>query len=166
MIDYCKRTGIVLLSFPPHCSHKLQALHQSAYGPFKRYYNSASADHIRTHLGKSLTIYSLLQIVKECKRIQKGFLYPKYFHRTETSSLMRKEFLRNYTIDRPIPKKPSRSGLPNGNISFAESHVMNVADISSASLSKKLSRVAKIESDHNDIILVEMGPNLIRRKRN
>ena len=65
---------------------------------------------------------------------------------------MRKEFLRNFTIDLPIPKKPSRSSFPNGITSFAESHVINVADISSASLSKKLPRVAKIESEHNDII--------------
>jgi hypothetical protein len=40
-IDYAKEHGIIMLSFPPHCSHKLQPLDRSVYDPFKKYYNSA-----------------------------------------------------------------------------------------------------------------------------
>lgn len=36
VIDYCREVGIVLLSFPPHCSHKLQPLDRSVFGPFKK----------------------------------------------------------------------------------------------------------------------------------
>ncbi|KAF2878894.1 hypothetical protein ILUMI_27271 [Ignelater luminosus] len=32
-LDYCKRNGIVLLSFPPHCTHKLQPLDRAVFGP-------------------------------------------------------------------------------------------------------------------------------------
>ncbi|XP_065671971.1 uncharacterized protein LOC136089810 [Hydra vulgaris] len=35
LITLCKDNRIVLLSFPPHCSHKLQPLDRSVFGPFK-----------------------------------------------------------------------------------------------------------------------------------
>ncbi|KAJ8280833.1 hypothetical protein GJAV_G00059620 [Gymnothorax javanicus] len=38
-IDFCKSHGIVLLSFPPHCSHRLQPLDRSVFGPLKHYIN-------------------------------------------------------------------------------------------------------------------------------
>jgi len=36
VIDYCRENGVVLLSFPPHCSHKFQPLDWSVFGPFKK----------------------------------------------------------------------------------------------------------------------------------
>lgn len=41
VIDFCREVGIVLLSFPPHCSHKLHPLDRSVYGPFKKYINQS-----------------------------------------------------------------------------------------------------------------------------
>ena len=35
-LDYAKKNGVVLMSFPPHCSHKLQPLELSLYGPLKK----------------------------------------------------------------------------------------------------------------------------------
>ena len=35
-IDMAKENGLRLLTFPPHCSHKLQSLDVGVYGPFKR----------------------------------------------------------------------------------------------------------------------------------
>jgi DDE superfamily endonuclease len=40
-IQYAKENGIVMLTFPPHCSHKLQPLDRSVYGPMKKYYNTS-----------------------------------------------------------------------------------------------------------------------------
>lgn len=34
-LDYCKANGIIVLSLPPHCSHKLQPLDRTVYGPLK-----------------------------------------------------------------------------------------------------------------------------------
>ena len=34
-LDFAKENGIVMLSFPPHCTHRLQPLDRSIYGPFK-----------------------------------------------------------------------------------------------------------------------------------
>ena len=35
-LDFTKENGILMLSFPPHCTHRLQPLDQSMYGPFKK----------------------------------------------------------------------------------------------------------------------------------
>ncbi len=39
-IEFCRENGIVMLSFPPHCSHKLQPLDRTVYGPLKRHVNT------------------------------------------------------------------------------------------------------------------------------
>ncbi|XP_038855133.1 uncharacterized protein LOC120052350 [Salvelinus namaycush] len=62
-MDYCKANGVVLLSFPPHCSHKLQPLDRSVYGPLRRYINSAIDCWIKTYPGKTVSIYDLPGIV-------------------------------------------------------------------------------------------------------
>jgi hypothetical protein len=35
-VSVAKENGIILLTFPPHCSHALQPLDVSVFGPFKR----------------------------------------------------------------------------------------------------------------------------------
>ena len=59
-IDYARENGVVLLSFPPHCSHKLQPLDRTVYGPFKRYYNNACNGWMTDHPGSIMTIYKEL----------------------------------------------------------------------------------------------------------
>ena len=44
VLQFAKDNGVVMVSFPPHCSHKLQPLDRSVYGPLKRYYNVACDD--------------------------------------------------------------------------------------------------------------------------
>ena len=41
-LDFVKENGIVMLSFPPQCSHRLQPLDRSIYGPFKKYFNTVA----------------------------------------------------------------------------------------------------------------------------
>ncbi|KAK1875388.1 Pogo transposable element with ZNF domain [Dissostichus eleginoides] len=41
--------GIILLSFPPHCSHKLQPLDGTVYGPLKKHTNSRCDNWMETH---------------------------------------------------------------------------------------------------------------------
>lgn len=69
-----------MLSFPPHCSHKLQPLDVSVFGPFKRYCAAAQDAWLRNNPGKVLTIYDIPQIVTEAlplamttTNIRKGF---------------------------------------------------------------------------------------------
>ena len=52
-INYAKKHGIVLLSFPLHYSHKLQPLDRAVYGPFKDYYNTSCDCWIKENKGKN-----------------------------------------------------------------------------------------------------------------
>lgn len=62
-LNYAKENGIVMLSFPPHCSHKLQPLDRTVFGPLKRFYNSHSDAWMTNNPGKAMTIYDIPSIV-------------------------------------------------------------------------------------------------------
>eukprot|EP00102_Acyrthosiphon_pisum_P013286 XP_008182808.1 PREDICTED: uncharacterized protein LOC103309352 [Acyrthosiphon pisum] len=62
VIDFCRENGVVLLSFPPHCSHKLQPLDCWVYGPFKKYVNRGMDQWMTMNPGKRMTIYDIPQI--------------------------------------------------------------------------------------------------------
>ena len=60
---YCCQKRVVLFTLPPHCSHKLQPLNRSVFGPFKKYVNSACDNWMKNHPGKYMTIYDIPHIV-------------------------------------------------------------------------------------------------------
>lgn len=62
-LTYCKDNGVTVLSFPPHCSHKLQPLDRSVYGPLKKYVNSACDAWMTNNPGRTMTIYDIPGIV-------------------------------------------------------------------------------------------------------
>lgn len=62
-LNFAKANGIIMLSFPPHCSHRLQPLDRSVYGPLKKHVNSVSDSRMRNNPGKTLTIYDIPGIV-------------------------------------------------------------------------------------------------------
>jgi len=65
VIDTAKANGIVLLTIPPHTSHRLQPLDRSVYGPFKGAYNRAMDGWLRSNPGKTVTIYDIPSVVNE-----------------------------------------------------------------------------------------------------
>ncbi|CAK6982579.1 PREDICTED: uncharacterized protein LOC106909301 [Scomber scombrus] len=79
-VNYCKANGIVLLSLPPHCSHKLQPLDRSVYGPLKKAVNSAGDAWMRMNPVKTMTIYDVPSLMRTAlptaaspSNIQAGF---------------------------------------------------------------------------------------------
>lgn len=64
VLNFCKENGIVMLSFPPHTSHRLQPLDRSVYGPFKKFYFASVDDWMINNPGKTVTIYDIPDIVK------------------------------------------------------------------------------------------------------
>lgn len=106
-LNLAKDNGVVLLTFPPHCSHKLQPLDRTVYGPFKRFYNSACDAYLTNHPGKPITIYEIASLV--------GSSYPLAFNPGNILSGFRvsgicpfnrdvfrdDEFLSSYVTDRP-----------------------------------------------------------------
>ena len=72
-----------MLLFPPHCTHRLQPLDRSIYGPFKKYFNTAADEWHLNNPGKGTTIYDLpasVAIAYKKSNIQAGFkstgIYP------------------------------------------------------------------------------------------
>lgn len=59
IINFARENGVVILTFPPHCSHRLQPLDVSLYGPFKTYFRSAQNNFMISNAGKTVSIYDL-----------------------------------------------------------------------------------------------------------
>jgi hypothetical protein len=55
-INVTKENGIIILTLPPHTSHKVQPLDRTAFGPYKAYYNACLNDWMLSNPGKPVTI--------------------------------------------------------------------------------------------------------------
>lgn len=110
VLDFCKQNGIVLVSFPPHTSHRLQPLDLSVYGPFKKYYYTACSDWMNSHPGMPISIYDIPVLAKEAltnavtpRNIMSGFakagVWP--FNRNVYTE---QDFLSAYVTDRQLPE--------------------------------------------------------------
>jgi hypothetical protein len=55
-INVAKENGIVMLTLPPHTSHKLQPMDHTVFGPYKAYYNACLNDWMLSNPGKPATI--------------------------------------------------------------------------------------------------------------
>ena len=109
-IQFCRQHHVTILSFPPHCSHELQPLDKTVYGPFKTFCNQASDRwcHDATNRGKPMSIHSLPSIVSygfthafSQKNILSGFkstgIYP-----FDRNIIPEDRFLPSFTTDRPL----------------------------------------------------------------
>lgn len=68
-IEFCKDNGIILLTYPPHCTHKLQPLDRAVFGPVKKAVNTTCDNWMRSNPGKVMTIYDVPGIVKSAFEI-------------------------------------------------------------------------------------------------
>lgn len=57
--------GVTLLSFPPHCSHKLQPLDVSVYGPVKSYYKTQCNAWQKNNANKAIEIRHIASLVRK-----------------------------------------------------------------------------------------------------
>ncbi|XP_065648433.1 uncharacterized protein LOC136077952 [Hydra vulgaris] len=108
VLDFCKENGITLLSFPAHCSHKLQPLDRNAYGPFKKFVNSA-CDACVTVNKQLMTIYDIPGMVKTAlpnaitpRNIISGFQATSIYS-FNRDIFSESEFLPSYLTDRADP---------------------------------------------------------------
>ncbi|KAJ8949417.1 hypothetical protein NQ318_007517 [Aromia moschata] len=108
-VNIAKENGVVMLSFPPHCTHKLQPLDVSVFGPLKKYLATAQDGWLRSNPGKTITIYDIPKIVTTAlplaatpSNIIKGFtrtgIYP--FNRDVFDDA---DFAPSYVTDRDDP---------------------------------------------------------------
>uniref|UniRef100_UPI00358FE895 uncharacterized protein n=2 Tax=Myxine glutinosa TaxID=7769 RepID=UPI00358FE895 len=87
ILNYANDNGVVFLSFPTHCSHKLQPLDHSVFGLLKKYVPEHQDAWMINNPGKTMTIYDLPFILRDAwpsaatpANIMKGFkvsgIYP------------------------------------------------------------------------------------------
>ena len=62
LIELARNHEVTIVTFPPHCSHRLQPLDVSVYGPFKTYFNSACQSCMVSNPRQPLTIYNLASL--------------------------------------------------------------------------------------------------------
>ena len=109
VLDYCKDNGVVLLSFPPHCSHKLQPLDRTVFGPLKKIWGPEQQIWMRNNPSKTMTIFDLPGILRKTwpqsavsGKIIKGFgvtgIYP--FNRNIFTDV---EYAPSFVTDGPNP---------------------------------------------------------------
>ena len=67
VIRYAQENGIVIITFPPHCSHKLQPLDVGVYGPFKRSFNDECNAWMVSSCNsrKTISIYEIAALTKK-----------------------------------------------------------------------------------------------------
>ena len=109
-LNFAKANGIITLSFPPHCSHKLQPLDRTVFGPFKRFMMTSQDNWMRNNPGKTMTIYDLPGIAKESwlkaaqqSNITKGFEVSGVFP-FNNEIFTDVEFAPSSVTDRPLPQ--------------------------------------------------------------
>ncbi|KAJ0173951.1 hypothetical protein K1T71_010097 [Dendrolimus kikuchii] len=116
-LDLAKENGVVMLSFPPHTSHKSQPLDVSVYGPFKRYMSSTQDAWMRNNAGKTMTIYDIPGIVRTALRLaltptniihgfEKTGIFP--FNQDKFNDA---DFAPSYVTDRPMETCSNESQL-------------------------------------------------------
>ena len=139
-VDLARKNGIVMLTIPPHTSHRLQPLDCSVYGPFKGAYNRAMDGWMRSHPGKTTTIYEIPGIVSEAhmasmtpRNIISGFastgIYPynrDLFNDDDyaPSSITDREVIDQPTANTHMPDEPTTSAsLPRESVNNSPPNV-------------------------------------------
>lgn len=118
VVQYAKENGIVLVTFPPHCTHRLQPLDVGILGPFKTHVKTAQNDWMTNNAGKTLKIHDIPNLVKEpfqlafnMRNITSAFkktgLWP--FSRLVFTD---EDFAASYVTDRPQPEEHIISNSP------------------------------------------------------
>ena len=105
-----------MFSFPPHCSHMMQPLDKTVYGPFKKFYAAAMKGWMSDNKGRPLGIYDVPHLVAKAypkamtpENITAGFkatgIYPH-----DRNIFSPDAFLPAQVTDRPDPTVAQESG--------------------------------------------------------
>lgn len=120
-LDLAKQSGVVVLTFHPHTTHRMQPLDVGLMGPFKTYYYSALESWMLQNPGKPVTIYEIAKFI--------GHAYPRSMTPLNISSAFAKcgifpynkdvfsdeDFMPSSVTDRLDPVLPQN--LPNAEVS-------------------------------------------------
>lgn len=109
VVMLARQNNIIILTFPPHCSHRLQPADVCVFGPFKIRYKAAMNAWMLSHPGKTVTIYEVASFAKEAfihgfsmENIIKAFMTTG-IHPFNRNIFTDDDFLSSYVSDRPDP---------------------------------------------------------------
>lgn len=108
VISFAKENGIILLTIPPHTSHKLQPLDRTVFGPLKSFFNTACDNWMISHPGRTLTIYEIAECLGNAfplaftpRNIQNGFKTTGIWPYNK-DIFTEDEYLSSYVTDREL----------------------------------------------------------------
>lgn len=61
-LEFAKANGVIMLCFPPHCTHRMQPTDVSFFGPLKAYYDREMATWMKNHPGRTVGLYQVANI--------------------------------------------------------------------------------------------------------
>lgn len=64
-LDLAKQNSVVLFCLPSHCTHRLQPLDVSFFGPLSKYYDAAVTKWLKTHAGRPVSLYQVASLFAE-----------------------------------------------------------------------------------------------------
>ena len=107
VIDYARANGIVMLTFPPHCSHRLQLLDLGVFGPFKTALKVAFNDWLQLNPGQRISIHQVAALSR--KPFERAFTtsiilssFAKAgIHPFDRNIFTDEDFLPSFATDRP-----------------------------------------------------------------
>ncbi|KAK9977146.1 hypothetical protein ABG768_018967 [Culter alburnus] len=120
-VEIAKSNGIVLLTLPPHTSHRMQPLDVTVYGPFKTQYSRALDGWMRSNPGQTVSIYQIAGLVNEAfmsavtqRNITSGFKSTGIFLYNR-EIFLDEAFAPSTVSDRPNPElQPATADDPDG----------------------------------------------------
>ncbi|KAL2086177.1 hypothetical protein ACEWY4_017236 [Coilia grayii] len=114
-VTTAKENGVVMLTLPPHTSHRLQPLDKTVYYPLKTFYNSAMDGWMRTNPSRTITIYEVPGLVNQAfmsamtpRNITSGFRVTGIFP-FNRDIFPDEDYAPSMLTDRPNPEEPSTS---------------------------------------------------------
>lgn len=64
-LQFCKANGIIVLSLPPHCSHKMQPLDVGVFSPLKTNIDQSMQDFMLNHPGDVITTRLIAKLTRD-----------------------------------------------------------------------------------------------------
>lgn len=64
-LTFAKEHGIIMVCLPPHCTHRMQPLDVSFYGPLKTYFNQEVSTWLKSHPGRVVTHFQIGAILNK-----------------------------------------------------------------------------------------------------